>query len=450
MKSKKFSNLDKEELLKINLWLVTGITVFFCAFNIISRLYVSAGTIVVIGGGTVVAILLFKNIISLEKRIIIVTLGQYLTIFIVSLLKGAVHEMYALYLASSVMAAAYFVRKIVVVQGTVIIATLVGSLFIFDIAYIGASFSVVFKETAAVLIGVAFVTLVVTWGNDFIQSGRLKAEEAEALLCEVQKDTIKREEMAQRQREIVQGAKEVSADISGVHQSLTGIVHEINTGAEMQLEGVEKVKQTASQLQGHALQTSKACNESRKLGMSTDEKLSLATQQIKDMLKAMEEIQVASSQIAKVMKNIDDISFQTNILALNASVEAARAGAAGKGFAVVAEEVRNLAGKSAEAAKVTQGLMENVSVTVQRGRSIAAKTAEAINGAADVSKQSALSVDSILSFANEQTNAIDLLASDMQSISNVVMQNADAARRSEQISNELESVAIQLEKIVNT
>lgn len=450
MKKALFNNLDKEKLLKINLWLVVGICVFFSAFNVISKLYIPAAAILLIGGGTVIVLMAFKNKLSLETRIIIITLCQYMAIFLVSLLKGAVHEMYALYLASSVMAAAYFMRKIVIVQGAVIMGTLLASLLIFDKAYADASFSMVFKETVAVLIGIVFVVLVVTWGNDFIKSGKEKADEAEALLEEVRRDTLKREEMAQRQASIVSGARSVSADISNVHTLLTDIVQEINTGAMLQQEGVEKIKQTATQLQEHAVQTTKACEESHRLGTETDTKLNAATQQIDDMLKAMEEIQAASNEIGKVMKNIDDISFQTNILALNASVEAARAGAAGKGFAVVAEEVRNLAGKSADAAKITSGLMQNVGAAVQRGRNVAANTAQAISGAAGVSKLSAQSVDSILSLANEQTNAIDMLAGDMQGISDVVRQNAASAERSAQISTELESTVNRLDKIVNT
>jgi methyl-accepting chemotaxis protein len=120
----------------------------------------------------------------------------------------------------------------------------------------------------------------------------------------------------------------------------------------------------------------------------------------------MEGIRASSQDIAKIIKVIDEIAFQTNLLALNAAVEAARAGQHGRGFAVVAQEVRNLAGRSAKAARETSDLIEDASTRVQAGVKIADETSRAfVSIADDITKVRTL-VSEIATASGEQSRGV--------------------------------------------
>jgi len=113
--------------------------------------------------------------------------------------------------------------------------------------------------------------------------------------------------------------------------------------------------------------------------IGTSEAASQGRQKMEEMVEAMNAINQSAQNISRIIKVIDEIAFQTNLLALNAAVEAARAGQHGRGFAVVAQEVRNLAGRSAKAARETAELIENSSRRVNDGVAIVAETREALN-----------------------------------------------------------------------
>ncbi|QHI71191.1 methyl-accepting chemotaxis protein [Aminipila terrae] len=158
---------------------------------------------------------------------------------------------------------------------------------------------------------------------------------------------------------------------------------------------------------------------------------------MKDMLDSIAEIYDKSKEVIKIIKTIDDIAFQTNVLSLNAAVEAARAGTAGKGFSVVAEEVRRLARQSAEAAKSTTILINSSINAVKKGTYIAEKTAESMETVVKKSKKTEEMIDGISMASIQQSDSVKQLSSAIKQITSVVQTNSVTAEQSANASREL-------------
>ncbi len=223
----------------------------------------------------------------------------------------------------------------------------------------------------------------------------------------------------------------------------------LSQGATEQASSIEELSASIEEI---AAQTRINADNSKEANKITEEaKISAmeGNSQMTGMLRAMEEINDASVNISKIIKVIDDIAFQTNILALNAAVEAARAGQHGKGFAVVAEEVRNLAARSANAAKETTAMIEGSVKKAEGGTKIANETATALNKIVSGISSVADLIGSIAVASNEQASGIAQINQGIMQVSTVVQTNSATSEESAAASEELASQAMLLEDQVS-
>ena len=172
------------------------------------------------------------------------------------------------------------------------------------------------------------------------------------------------------------------------------------------------------------------------------------SRQMDEMITAVNEINDAGQSISKVIKTIDDIAFQTNILALNAAVEAARAGQHGKGFAVVAEEVRNLASKSANAAKETGALIQDSAQKAELGARIAGETASSLSEIVSGINESSQIVGDIAKSTGDQTVGISHINKGIDEVAQVIQQTSATAQQSAAASQEMSAQSVVLEELI--
>ena len=255
---------------------------------------------------------------------------------------------------------------------------------------------------------------------------------------------------------IVSAMKEVVANIEAAGREVSSSSAQMSSNSSILSQAADEGSATAQELSASLNSVHEQINNSAEKAVlarnMTEQSVSAineGNEKMTKMLEAMREINATSSQIANIIKTIQDISFQTNILSLNASIEAARAGAAGKGFAVVAGEVGALAGKTAEAAKSTTGLIETSLKAVEHGTVIANETAEMLGMIVNKANESAEVVEEIAQASTKQAESIQQSIEGMRSIVSSVEQVSVAAHECENSATMLASQSAMLEDTVN-
>lgn len=223
----------------------------------------------------------------------------------------------------------------------------------------------------------------------------------------------------------------------------------LSQGSAEQASTMQEITASVTQIAAQTRQNAANASQANEFANGSKEQAITGNQQMAELVEAMEAINQASNNIYNIIKVIDGIAFQTNILSLNAAVEAARAGQHGKGFAVVAEEVRNLAGRSADAAKETTELIEGTIKKVEMGFKLANQTANALNQIVDEVTKTTNLVGEIAIASNEQATGIAQINQGISQVAEVTQSITATSEEGAAASEELSSQAMLLKEMVD-
>lgn len=236
--------------------------------------------------------------------------------------------------------------------------------------------------------------------------------------------------------------------VTSATNQLAATSQQLSEASNEQAATVEETTSAVDELGSLTMRNADNSSKANDLSREVKKVVEQANTVMQQMVSAMSEIKTSSHEISKVIKVIDDIAFQTNILALNAAVEAARAGEAGAGFAVVAEEVRNLAQRSAEAAKETSAMIETSLSKTETGVRNTQEVEKILKQISESVETSTSLMEEVSVASQEQTKGLDEIAKAIQQISTTAQSNASAAEETSASADDLSTQAETLKIIV--
>ncbi|MBV2206621.1 MAG: HAMP domain-containing protein [Pseudomonas sp.] len=250
--------------------------------------------------------------------------------------------------------------------------------------------------------------------------------------------------MVDNLNELVSQVQLSSALINDKAGEVTRLSHDLSGGATESASAVTEISATINQMASQIRQTSEYAGEANSLSRDSERSARGGNELMATLKGAMQEINQSGQDITNIIRAIEEIATQTNLLALNAAIEAARAGEHGRGFAVVADEVRQLAARSAEAAQHSTRLIQESNARTVKGMELTDETAQALEAIVQGAAQVSQLVDEIASASSQQASGIEQVSLAIEQIDQVVHHNSSNSEQSTQAAQELTQQAEQM------
>ena len=439
-------SLFNSKTITIHMILITTVCVAFGVINLITRSVVVGAATLAMGAIVPAVTITIRKKTAITAQGFFLSIAQLLTIIIISAAKHELHTMFALILASMAVASIYCNIKCLVVHWVIMdAASLIG--FVFKSFFYGEeNMTTIIKGLLSINIGAIVLIYLIKACVKFMNDIQSAHRESEDLIQEVNAKMDDVNRLVEKQKNVVSSVSGIVVNLGESVLGLQDVSVSMSSTAEEQEQAIAEIADEITNLGTETSKSLDAASKARAAAGDSTRMLNENKAEVDMMLGAMNEISDSSTQIETIIKTIEDIAFQTNILALNASIEAARAGTMGKGFAVVADEVRSLASKSDEAAKSTSALIRSSIQSVESGSKIAHTVAEKIKETIKVSEQSAEYSAMIEELTANQTAAMNSMLNKMGQMSESVARGLDISVKNTEIS---QSIADEVENLTN-
>ncbi|MDX9975781.1 MAG: methyl-accepting chemotaxis protein, partial [FCB group bacterium] len=249
-------------------------------------------------------------------------------------------------------------------------------------------------------------------------------------------------------RGVIEGLRLGASQVTSAAGQVAESSQHMAEGASEQASALEETSASLEEISSMTVQNAESAQQANSMAEVAQSAARQGNDVMSRMAGAIQKIKQSSDQTARILKTIDEIAFQTNLLALNAAVEAARAGEAGKGFAVVAEEVRNLAQRSAEAAKNTAQFTDEAQLNANEGVQVAAEVARILEQIQESGGKVAALVQEVAVASKEQADGIEQVNRAVSQMDSVTQANAASSEEAASAAEELSAEAVQMNRMV--